>query len=469
MAVMSVSLMVSFGLGWLLAAAPSQAGRIVPCTPDSADGKSAREQLSAFDARMDALADDGEVVAAQAGILSLLGHRCFRIAREEEGLEALTQNEEGPVPALALKTWWRDGGKAYFTSHLELGGPGAQTIVIPPDVRDVLSREASPKHRLASLLCPMKVGDCGAETEAWRARAEKSFRPENRRPGTFDEDAQTPPDCMKEARKQPSLHRYKTWRACLALSPGARHVLPVLPLGRIRAPTDGWLVIRGRRGHYAFCDQLDAYHLATGTTYRSSSCSNLALKSDGKVDVAGTDAARQSGVRVGRVSPERIRELVWMLLLEPEVKDRVQVEAVRVPVPKGLRVEWPATDEGSEGGIAGGVFGGSTAQTTLSWKWFPPGGAEPMSGDFRFPYSWAPGEDHANVLMTEAEATLQEGCPALPVPVRELDFTRGPGVNRVDAPEGVSKVQDARVDALLTWKPAAGCVPGKNGGGASAR
>nr|WP_128798115.1 hypothetical protein [Corallococcus coralloides] len=66
--------------------------------------------------------------------------------------------------------------------------------------------------------------------------------------------------------------------------------------------------------------------------------------------------------------------------------------------------------------------------------------------------------------MSEAEATLQEGCPALPVPVRELDFTREPGVNRIDAPEGVSQAQDARVDALLTWKPPAGCTPAKDGG-----
>ncbi|WP_375760383.1 hypothetical protein [Corallococcus exercitus] len=458
---MSVSLVVSFGLGWLLAAAPSQ---LVPCPPGASDWNAANAELAAFNARMEALPEDGDVEEARTGLMLLLSHRCFGIAREEEGREPLSWDEEDAVPALALKTWWRDGGKAYFTSQLELGRVGARTVVIPPDLRDVLAREASPTHRLAPLLCPLKAGACGAATEAWRARAEKAFRLENRRPGTFDEDPPPPPDCMKEARKQPARLRYKAWRGCLAINPQARNVQTVLPLGRIRVPADGWLVIRGRRGHYDFCDQLDAYHLATGTAYRSRSCSNLALRSDGKVDAAGTDAARQSGVRVGRVSPERIRELMWMLLLEPEVKDGVQVEAVRIPVPKGLRVEWPKTDEGHLGGVAGGVFGGSTAQTRLSWNWFPPGGAELLSGQFTFPYSWAPGEDHANVLMKDAEATFQEGCPAAPVPVRELDFTREPGVNRLDAPEGVSRVQDARVDALLTWKPPAGCVPGRDGG-----
>lgn len=460
---MSVSLMVSFGLGWLLAAAPSPAGRIVPCTPDTADWKAAQEELSAFDTRMQTLPEDGEVEAVRTGLQLLLSHRCFGIAREEDHREPLAWDEETATNALALKRWWRDGGKAYFASQLELGRAGEQTIVLAPDLREVLAREASPKHRLAALLCPAKAGDCGAETEAWRARAEVAFRPEHRRPGTFDEDPPPPPDCMKEARRKPSRSRYKAWRGCLADNPSARNVQTVLPLGRIRTPMDGWLVIRGRRGHYDFCDQLDAYHLATGTSYRSRSCSGLALMPDGKVDGVATNAARQSSVRAGRVSTERTRELLWMLLMEPEVKDRVQVEAVRVPVPKGLRVEWPTTDDGILGGVAGGVFGGSTAQTRLSWKWFPPGGAEPLSGRFTYPYSWAAGEDHANVLMNEAEATFQDGCPALPVPVRELDFTREPGVNRVDAPEGVSKVQDARVDALVAWQPPAGCVPGKSG------
>nr|WP_128798116.1 hypothetical protein [Corallococcus coralloides] len=65
---------------------------------------------------------------------------------------------------------------------------------------------------------------------------------------------------------------------------GKAYFTSQLELGRIRAPMDGWLVIRGRRGHYSFCDQLDAFHLGTGTLYRSSSCSGLALKSDGRVD-----------------------------------------------------------------------------------------------------------------------------------------------------------------------------------------
>ncbi|RKG49779.1 hypothetical protein D7X30_39080 [Corallococcus sp. AB011P] len=465
MAGMSVSLMVSFGLGWLLAASPSQAGRIVPCTPDSADWKAAQEELSAFDARMEALLEDGEGEEARTGLQLLLGHRCFSIAREEETREPLTWDEEHRVPALALKTWWRDGGKAYFASQLELGRPGAHTVVIAPDLRDVLSRETSPKHRLAPLLCPTKAGTCGAETEAWRVRAEQTaLLPRNRRYRDSGDRAAPRPDCAAVARKRPLRGRYKAWRECMGDSEGARPLQSALPLGRIRAPMDGWLVVRGRRGHYTFCDQVDAFHLATGTTYRSSSCSKLRIAYRGNVDTAETDAARKAQVTVGRVAPERLRELTWMMLMEPEVRDGVQMAALRVPVPKGIPIEWPAkNDDRGRGGLSGaGAW--NSGQTLLGWTWLPPANEEPWSGEFTFPMTYELGEDHINVLLEETEATFQEGCPAVPPPVALLDHTREPGVSDVDAPEGVGHEQDARVMALRTWSPPPGCTPGRDGG-----
>ena len=459
-----MSLMVSFGLGWLLAAAPSQAGRIVPCAPDTADWKAAQEELSAFDARMQALPDDGEVEDARSGLQLLLSHRCFGIAREEEHREPLSWDEETATNALALKTWWRDGGKAYFASQLELGRPGAQSIVIAPDLREVLARETSPKHRLAPLLCPVKAGTCGAETETWRVRAEQTaLLPRNRRYKDSDAPADRPPDCVAVARKRPSRERYKAWRECLGDNAGARPLQSALPLGRIRAPMDGWLVVRGRRGHYTFCDQVDVFHLATGTTYRSNSCSKLHLAPQGNVDTSETDAARKAEVTAGRVAPERLRELTWMMLMEPEVRDGVQVTALRVPVPKGIPVEWPAKNNVREGGSSSGAGMWNSGQTLLGWTWFPPANEEPWSGEFTFPMTYELGEDHINVLLKEAEDSFEEGCPAVPPPVALLDHTREPGVSDVDAPEGVGREQDARVVALRTWRPPAGCVPGKSG------
>ncbi|RKH35068.1 hypothetical protein D7Y13_18140 [Corallococcus praedator] len=460
---MSVSLVVSAGLGWLLTAAP----RILPCAPDTPGWTEARDGLAAFDKQVDALADGDTVAPLRPAMIALRDLRCFALAREEDAWLPVSEPDSGEqdVSALALKTWWRDGGKAFFASHLELGRPGPHTVVNPPELRAVLTREHSKGHRLEALACPTKADACGMETGPWRARAEQAFRPEFLRDGQLRasaKDRPRPPDCAARARKQPAKQRYKTWRECLADAPGALPVLPALPLGRIRAPMDGWLVVRGRRGHHAFCDQLDAFHLVTGATYEARSCGGLALQSQGRVDVVRTEAARRSEVRVGRVDPERLRELTWMLLLAPEVQADVQVEALRTPVPKDFRIEWTATN--LVGGVQGGMFGGSSGQTRLNWSWFPSGGAEPWSGTWTYPWSWAVGEDYVNELLEDAEATFQEGCPRQPVPSRMMAFTREPAVHGLDAPNGVGRVQDALVEDLNAWRPPPGCVPGADGG-----
>lgn len=457
-----MSLVVSAGLGWLLTAAPSPVARIVPCAPDTPAWTQARDGLAAFDQQVQELAEDGTVASVLPAMTALLDLRCFALAREEGG--GLSFVEHGAVSGLALKTWWRDGGKDSLASQLELGRPGPHTVVIPPDLREALTLEHSKGHRLEALVCPAKAGTCGVETEPWRARADQAFRPEYLRhgkPRASVAEPPRPPDCEARARKKSPGLRYRTWRQCLVEGPGTRPLQSVLPLGRIRAPMDGWLVVRGRRGHHAFCDQLDAYHLGTGTAYRSNSCSQLALRPGGTVDGASTDAARRSEVMAGRMDPARLRELTWMLLLAPEVRAGVQVEASRISVPKGFRIEWPRTD--LVGGVSGSV-GGSTAQTRLGWRWFPPGGAGPWSGTWTYPWSWNVGEDFVNELLEEAEATFQEGCPARPVPSELLDFTREPAVHGLDAPNGVARVQDARVEALRTWRPPPGCAPGSDGG-----
>ena len=50
-----------------------------------------------------------------------------------------------------------------------------------------------------------------------------------------------------------------------------------LPIGRMAAPTRGWFIIRGRRGHHAFCDEVRVFDLSKGSVYGTQSCSGLAL------------------------------------------------------------------------------------------------------------------------------------------------------------------------------------------------
>ena len=454
---MPVSLAFATVLGWLLTVAPSNERGFAPCAPDTSEWGRAGEGLAALDAQIEALTEDGDVRDAQAAMRALLDSRCFALAREES-----RRPTDAGVSALALKVWWRDGGKTWLASYLELGRRGPQGVVLPPDVRAVLTPSSAPDHRLAALLCPAKDVACGSETEAWRARAERFFRPEHGRHREFSGAVTTRrPDCTVLAEAKPKRWRYTAWRSCLGDS-GSRPRQVALPLGRFRAPEDGWLVMRGRRGHYGCCDEVRAYHLRTGTAYVAKSCGGLVLMEGGEVDAVRTNAARQVAVSVGRMAPARLRELTWMLLLGPEVQRDVQVEAWRVPVPEGYRVERREliVEDGVVEGFAGGATGWvHSGQTRLRWSWFPPNGAEPLSGELTYPDSSWVEVEHANVLLREAEATIEEGCPSEFAPLPMIDFTREPGVNGRDAPGGVTKVQDSLVEGLRAWRAPGRCGP----------
>lgn len=50
----------------------------------------------------------------------------------------------------------------------------------------------------------------------------------------------------------------------------------------LRAPSHGWFILRGRRGHYRFSDEVRAYDLATGAAYVARSEAALALGGVGR-------------------------------------------------------------------------------------------------------------------------------------------------------------------------------------------
>jgi hypothetical protein len=406
-----------------------------------------------------ALPDDGTTREVLAALKEVLGSRCFELSREERRVP-----EEG-VHTLALKAWWRDGGRAWVASYLELGSPGTRRVVLPPDLRPVLTLDTvAPGHRLAPLLCAAGDGACAGGTDAWSARADAALRPENQR-GPHGQALEEPDsestleaDCLAHARKQPKRWRYTAWRSCLGVTVGNRKALPLTSL---RAPEGGWLVVRGRRGHYDFCDEVRAYHLATGAAYIIQSCSDLVLMKKGHVDAARTDARRQARILAGTLAPEKLKELTWMMLLAPEVKSGLQPWARVLVVPKAFSVEWREKDETGDGDLIGMGFRtwGHTGQTRLYWTWFPPAKAEPLSGDFSWPDSCAPEDNHVDVLLQETEATFREGCPPLPPPRDLLDFAQAPGVNHLDAPGGVVKTQDSLVEALSRWRSPPHCQP----------
>jgi len=448
-------------LGVLLSARPPADEKVfTPCPASAPEWTAARERLLALDARLEALPDDGDRKTGLTALRALLTSRCFEMSREERE----------PVPEdmslLVLKTWWRTGGRTWAESYLELGKPGVRAVVLPPEARTELTLDSvKPDHRLASLLCAASDTACAKEMEGRYTRAEAAFLKaldrQARDTPTAKAEAEARDQCEAAARPRPKRWRYTAWRSCEGSWSSFDKLLPVV---RMRAPGDGWLVLRGRRGHHGFCDEVRAYHLGTGTAWVSQSCSELALYDDaeriGQVDVKTTNASRLARVRVGTLAVEPLRELAWVLLLADEVITVGRARPLTRTVPAGYAIEWRERPSGIEtmGGASGGSFWGNSGQTRLRWTWFPPEKAEPLSGDLTWPVSADPADDHADRLVVQAEATFKEGCPSQPAPVDLLDFTRPAGVNKLDAPQGVTQEQDALVTALRDWKPPPGCT-----------
>ena len=228
-----------------------------------------------------------------------------------------------PDTARSLKRWWEDGGEDWLTSYLELPRLGPvealkRHVVVPPDARQTLHLDAGPEF-LRPLLCPLGDAACGADTRGWRARAETFL--ENHRLSEWSREAKGPfgdrsdaaaRDCDVKASADKSPGRYRRWRSCID---GRRDRRWALPLGDMKAPDTGWLLVSGRRGHYDFCDAIGAYDLATGTAYVRESCSGLALVEGGHVDEAATARSARSRGRVGRLRIENLREAAWALLM----------------------------------------------------------------------------------------------------------------------------------------------------------
>jgi hypothetical protein len=432
-------------------------GPIRRCQEDSPEVKAATEGLRALGQSVRDLAPQADPAPVVAQMRALLHSPCLHPAYEQGEPRDFTH-------AIALKTWWEDGGGHWLGSYLSRPRYGRmdalrEHVVLPPEPRKVLTLETAPDHRLASLLCPAADDSCGSETRGWAERARVALEAPD--PSPFvPSDSPTEPDaisshCLDEARKQSPTPAYGAWLACVD-----QHFPThwALPLGRFRAPTSGWLTVRGRRGHYDFCDEVRAYDLATGAAYVAASCSGLNLRTDGTVDFQKTDASRAAQVRVGRVNSENLREAAWMMLFAPEAQD-ARIRSLAVPLPKGME---PTIDRsaGVEGGISGGGYAFNTSQTRLEWLWTGTQRQPAVEGELTWPNSYRRNESHAAVLLDIAERGMTDGCP--PAPLSEAAVAAGgaPGVSRLDAePEVLSEVQASLVAALRAYRPPAECQP----------
>ena len=395
---------------------------VTRCAAGSADDEAGRTALGVVRDRILALKDTSDPKPAIDALRSLLRGPCFAMAVEVGSLAV-------PKHARALKTWWEDGGESWLWSYLKLPEAGmlpnlSPHVVLPPGMRSVLFRETTRDKQLEPLLCSQADAACGQETEGWMQRARAAVEIPDVERHKSEEKMRVKMEAALHHKPDPpddqaietdsnvicgrAASDYTTWRKCLT-----KHQTPIqaMPLGRTRAPTDGWLIIVGRRGHYRFSDEARAYDLATGAAFISTSTSALALEGSGEVNFAKTNATRKPNVAVGRLgSIDNLRETVWMLVLR-EHAEEIRIGSDSYPLPEGMKVQYRPNDPDPDEGAFGSGRSWSTAWTSLEWRWLGPDGMPRAEGEVTWPTSGDRAEAHAAALLDIAERGFVEGCP----------------------------------------------------------
>ena len=423
------------------------------CESQSQAWIAGRTALEALHERISGLADHDSTGPALDQFAALLSTECFRFALE-------SPRTPEPDTALSLRQWWADGGYTWLASYLELPELGLSTdlkthVVVPPDTRRTLRTGAGSAH-LAPLLCALNDPKCAADTQGWRTRAESFLSLHRVREQEQERESDVRKDltahygsCEDIAAKAPHALRYRAWRDCLESRRPERWTLP---LGRLKAPSSGWLIVSGRRGHYSFCEAIAAYHLETGAAYTAESCSDLVLDAGGGVDRRATQRAARSRMRTGTLRLDNLREAVWALLLFKEAEE-VQPHAEYHPLPNGMTPVLSSKEWESSIAFSSGEWM-STAQTILDWSWVP--GVGPVAaGELTWPTSSNGIEEHAAGLLDVAEGTLIEGCPPSPAPPLELVRKR----IRVHSADAVPGLDKELVEHFRTWRSVPPCSP----------
>jgi hypothetical protein len=421
-------------------AAATESRRPDTCQPAGPALARARRDWQRVDATISGLRDDSDVRAANQALVSLLASPCFA-AREESTRDLPAKS------ALSLRTFWESGGRAWVRSCLQrqTAPTRIKDVVVPPDVRPSLSAESPPADLPAELLCPVGDATCSETTRGWVEQAERYFRQlaqlgRTPTPRLMDGRALSE-TCRQAARRRPNAERYFEWRTCLESN---RPYVPALPLASYRAPSIGWLVVRGaREGDGEFCRELHAYHLETGAAQIARTCTKDVRTASGIRDPQASEATRRLVVTAGALDLDPLRRLLWMAVLNGRVAP-AQVEALRCPLPVGLVPRWPRGASFEQG--PGWVLGGATHTTELHWRWI--GSRALASGALTWPPLYhGPADDYTGQLLKAAEATLVPGCPPACVPAAVLE------VGQDDDP--IEAAYDAQLRAALLQPPPA--------------
>ena len=331
-----------------------------------AQGTAETRALDAFGSRLgrrDTSADE-----LRAELRALLAMPCFAAAAVDARV----------VPAfrsrLAAATWWSEGGGRWLEQFV-----GRRDFtdrwVFPPSERPSVARDDLDRGDvLYDLACPADDPACGADTRPWLVRLRAGVEPVTPVAPRPTSPVTVPPDDRGEA--------FVHWHDSIA-SPETSSL--ALPVGTLRAPSRGWLVI------HIDDVELIAIDLQHGGAH-----------------IARRRERRPVGLDVvhGDVDLAVARELAWSMLMlaRSDYEHRPVHDAL---LPEGLRPRFESPTRGGSVNIT--THCGTAPHQPFELRWVD-------SGEVRGTYlrpdvvEWGP-NTHLVQLFDAMLATLRVGCP----------------------------------------------------------
>ncbi len=319
--------------GPLPTAIPTPTPPVDPGPPDPRDplhGCSSTER-AARRAEVESLADrvrrfavDPTVTLAELQIL--LAKPCLRQAALAVPLPATTTraalaliDQRGFFASLALlpEYTWRER-RAHITLPPEI--PPALTEPVRKRLERWICSDAQAKSEEACLQGAAYQEQITASAVELEQRGMQLLQVQTVAAGLYILPAAT---CDGSAGYDQPLSTFQAWLTCVAIrAPRALHYAPDVTL---RAPERGWVLLRGRRGHYQYTDELHAYDLGTGAAYVARRHGILFGAPDAQIRVES---------RVGRVPVDALRQLAFALISRPAIAELRRVPYfARLPDP----------------------------------------------------------------------------------------------------------------------------------------
>ncbi len=360
-------------------------------------------------------------------------HPCYRLL--------LLENFREPEfdDAHSAQRWLDQGADQW----LRRGPETPDSVILPPDWPTPFR---SKSQAIADLACPSKDFACGAETVGWVMRAQEAF---THAPKENDQwvEGNVVAQCTKVARKATHALKYPAFRMCLEDN---RPVFDTFPEGRWKAPVSGYWVVRGRRGHYNYCEEVRVFDLATGAVFLAQRCSKLSFVRE-FAEAAGVRVEpEQLKVSVGRVSVELLREAAFMAFLADSVEKNFQRKEWKVYLPVGLRRTFPSADAALGQSVSVGGLRWSSNQTSLHWTW--QGSADVRAtGQMSWPYAYETSENHVTKLLQIAEASFVPG--GSPVDFPKVLFQPPTWHSDLRLDSTTEAVERAKIEAEVNKKP----------------